>query len=136
MTQLAGGMCTVDSAFSKSIHPFLIKSGKKDVNMSREEREMNKEAVSMRQSAEWGMRAFQSSFPRLKDRIPWEVYGKRKKVMRLMILLYNFRTRMIGINQIVNVYKKPLEEDANIRFMNKELNNHLPVTLIFCTLKD
>ena len=72
----------------------------------------------MRQSAEWGMRAFQSSFPRIKDRIHWEVFGKRKTMMKMMIMLFNFRTRTIGINQILNVYKKHLEEDASMRFRN------------------
>ena len=37
-----------------------------------EEIVVNREATSMRQSAEWGMRSFQSSFPRIKDRIIYE----------------------------------------------------------------
>jgi hypothetical protein len=32
----------------------------------------------MRQSAEWGMRAFQSSMPRIKDRMKFEERGERK----------------------------------------------------------
>ncbi len=37
-----------------------------------------RDATSMRQSAEWGMRAFQSSMPRIKDRMKFEERGERK----------------------------------------------------------
>lgn len=111
--QICRGKCTVDSAFARKNHPFLIKSGKKDVELNRIEREIRAEATSMRQSAEWGMRCFQASFPRIKDRIRWEEYGRRKTTMKLMILLYNYRTNMVGINQILNFYKGHLERDAN-----------------------
>lgn len=116
---MTGGKCTVDSAFSKINRAYLIKSGKKDLNLTREERRIRNHATSMRQSAEWGMRAFQSSFPRIKDRIPWEMRGKRKQIMKLLILLYNFRTRVVGINQIRNVYQSNLDQDANMMFVNE-----------------
>ena len=35
------------------------------------------QATSMRQAAEWGMRAIQSSFPRLKDTFVYEETGER-----------------------------------------------------------
>jgi hypothetical protein len=111
------GQCTVDSAFARKNHPFLIKSGKKNVELDRRERAIRREATSMRQSAEWGMRCFQSSFPRVKDRIRWEVYGARKHMIKMMVLLYNFRTNMVGINQILNVYKPHLDEDANEMYL-------------------
>lgn len=111
------GQCTVDSAFARKKYPFLIKSGKKNLELNRNEREIRKQATSMRQSAEWGMRCFQSSFPRVKDRIKWEDYGRRKSMLKMMILLYNFRTNMVGINQILNFYKDHLERDANQMFM-------------------
>jgi len=113
-----GAKCTVDSAFSKLNRPYLIKSGKKNLNLSREDQRILAAATSMRQSAEWGMKAFQSSFPRIKDRIPWEYKGKRKLVLKMLILLYNFRTRLVGINQIRNVYKTNLEIDANMMFVH------------------
>ncbi len=62
-----GACCTVDSAFAKNDYPFLIKSKNPTVDMSPEEILVTREATSMRQSAEWGMRAFQASFPCLKD---------------------------------------------------------------------
>ena len=47
----------------------------------------NQDATSMRQSAEWGMRALQSSFPRLKDRFVYEEQGERKVMLRMILLL-------------------------------------------------
>ena len=62
------GKCTVDSAFSRKRYDFLIKSSQTDPDSDdHNDYVVNEEATSMRQSAEWGMRAFQSSFPRLKD---------------------------------------------------------------------
>ena len=108
-----GGCCTVDSAFARHNHPFLIKSGNESVGMTLEEMTIRREATSMRQAAEWGMRSFQASFPRLKDRLPFEHFGQRKVIMTMVILLYNLRTKKIGINQIRNVYMPSLNENVN-----------------------
>jgi hypothetical protein len=63
----------------------------------------------MRQSAEWGMRAPQSSFPRLKDRfIDDEEFGERKIILKMILLLYNLQARKVGINQIKNTYMPAL----------------------------
>ena len=67
----------------------------------------------MWQSSEWGMHAFQSSFPRIKDRIALEYRGQRKLTMKLLILLYNLCARKVGINQILNVYMPHLNENVN-----------------------
>ena len=72
-----------------------------------------KEATSMRQSSEWGMHAFHSSYPRIKDLIALEYRGQRKLTMKLLILLYNLRARKVGINQILNVYMPSLNENVN-----------------------
>ena len=45
-------------------------------DMTLDELAIQREATSMRQSAEWGMRSFQSSFPRIKDRIPFKERGE------------------------------------------------------------
>jgi len=37
------------------------------------------------------MRGFQSSFPRLKEKILYEERGERKIMLNLMVLQYNFR---------------------------------------------
>ena len=74
-----GGKCAVDSAFDKVNQPFLIKSSQ-DYLIStmpthleqRLDIQQKRQATSMRQAAEWGMRAIQSSFPRLKDTFVFE----------------------------------------------------------------
>jgi hypothetical protein len=60
-----------------------------------------------------GLRAIQSAFPRLKDKIKHETNGERKIMLKLVPLLYNFRLELIGLNQIKNVYALHLSKDAN-----------------------
>jgi hypothetical protein len=110
---LTGAKCTVDSAFARNSYPFLIKSRKPLPDMTLDEIDIARDATSMRQSSEWGMRAFQASFPRIKDRITIEYRGQRKLMMKLMVHLYNLRTRRVGINQILNVYMPSLDQDVN-----------------------
>ena len=73
----------------------------------------------MRQSAEWGgMHAFQSSMPRIKNRMVFKERGERKVTLSsLMILLYNFRANLVGINQLTSFYAAPLTRDANRDFV-------------------
>ena len=62
-----GGRCVVDAAFSRVRCPYLVKSGEKcfgDYNLL--VNRIKVQATSLRQAAEWGMRALQGSFPRLK----------------------------------------------------------------------
>ena len=115
-----GGKCTVDSAFGKVNRPFLIKSSQDylvSTMPTRAEQRLDlarkRQATSMRQAAEWGMRAIQSSFPRLKDTFVYEETGERRILMKMICLLYNLRARSVGINQIRNVFMKQLDEDAN-----------------------
>jgi len=115
---LCGGRCAVDSAFSMKRYPFLLKSSQnrplaENREDFRHEVTINAEVTSMRQSAEWGMRAVQSSFPRLKERFVYEERGERKIILKMMILLYNVRARRVGINQIRNTYIPALRLDAN-----------------------
>ncbi len=62
-----GGKAAVDSAFLLKRCPFLVKSGKKKHCETALQRRIRHQATFLRQSAEWGMRALQGSFPRLKD---------------------------------------------------------------------
>ena len=103
----------IDSAFCTTNIPFLIKSSQDDLTadagiMTFQEQvddiARKLDAMSMRQSAEWGMGAVQSSFPRLKDTLPYEEYGERKRIMTSLLLLFNLRARLVGINQIRNVW--------------------------------
>jgi DDE superfamily endonuclease len=100
-----GGKCCVDSAFSSSTNPFMIKSSENVLRADNaEEVLLAEQATSLRQAAEWGMRAIQGSFPILKDRIQYETNEERKVFLQLLPLLYNYRTNMVGLNQIRNTY--------------------------------
>jgi len=107
-----GGKCVVDSAFAQNRYNFLIKSSQREPDNAHA-MIVNREATAMRQSSEWGMRALQSSFPRLKDRFIYEETGERKIILKMMVLLFNVRSRRAGINQILNTYMPSLERNPN-----------------------
>ena len=112
-----GGRVVVDSAFGKRNHSSLIKSFANNIDQqgrARQRTSVNRDATSVRQLSEWGMRGLQGSFPRLKERIRWEERGERKLMMQLVIYLYNYRAEKVGFNQIATVYKQSLEETANM----------------------
>ena len=84
--QQAGLKFVINLAFSSIDYDFLTKSSQEDLTASDEfttleEQIANiavkKEATSMRHCAEWGMRAVQSSFPRLKDSMLYEEDDER-----------------------------------------------------------
>jgi hypothetical protein len=118
-----GAKCTVDSAFGNVSRQFSIKSSQELIHIEdRVEREMAHDATSMRQSAEWGMWAFQLSMPRLKDCMIFETRGERRVTLTMMILLDNLRARAVGINQLKSVYAAPLDRNANIEFVDPLIN--------------
>ena len=118
-----GVQCTVDSAFGNVTREYLIKSSQDLIHICvYYKRNVARDATLMRQSAEWGMRAFQSSMPRMKDRMKFEVCGERKVTLTMMILIYNLRARMVGINQLQSFYTGSLNRDANIEFVPPLLN--------------
>jgi hypothetical protein len=59
------------------------------------------------------MRMLQGSFPLLLDKMPYEEQGKRKVILQLVVLLHNFKTRRVGMNQITNTFMSELSADAN-----------------------
>ena len=73
---------------------------------------LGQQATSCRQAAEWGMRGLQGLFPRLKDHIIYEENGERAIILKFIMLLYNYRVRSVGINQILNHYMPSLSKDA------------------------
>ena len=109
-----GGICAVDSAFAASNAPYLIKSSQ-DIMAANSAAEMVKltEATSLRQAAEWGMRAIQGSMPRLKEPIHYEMNGERKRILKLVPLLYNIRLARVGLNQIANTYVPNWSRDSS-----------------------
>jgi hypothetical protein len=73
---------------------------------------VNRQILSCRQAAEWGMRALQGSFGRLQLPLPAENQGQRADLIEICIRLYNLRVRTVGINQIKNVYE-PIWTDGD-----------------------
>jgi hypothetical protein len=100
-----GGIAVVDSAFAKKRCPWMIKSGKEKIGETIMQATIRVQATSLRQSAEWGMRAIQGSFPRLKDRMIFsENMEQRKLFLHLIAMLLNFRTRRVGLNQLSSTF--------------------------------
>ncbi len=59
------------------------------------------------------MLAMQTSFPRMKDRFVYKERGERRIFLKMFVILYNMRARMVGINQIQNTYMRHLERNTN-----------------------
>jgi hypothetical protein len=88
--RLDGGQCTIDSAFGNIRREFLIKSSQELIHIqSYRARRIARDATSMHQSVEWGMQAFQSLMPCIKDRVTLEERGERKVTLTMMILLWS-----------------------------------------------
>jgi DDE superfamily endonuclease len=111
-----GAQVVVDSAFSKDNRPSLVKSHQNILDRNGAVREHStrfRDATSVRQLSEWGMRGLQGSFPRLKDRLRYEERGERKIILHLIVLLYNFRASTVGLNQIQSTFMPHLVRSAN-----------------------
>ena len=116
-----GCQCVMDSAFAARSRPSIIKSFASDNIVfqanSPEDLQMLKDAKSVRQAAEWGMRALQGSFPRLKAVFPWEERDERLVGLSLITLLSNHKVNNIGLNQLRTVYwdswRGGLEEESS-----------------------
>jgi len=65
---------------------------------------VNRQLLSYRQTAEWGMHTMQGSFGRL--RVPLNINSENrcKWLLETCCRLSNVRTRCVGISQIRNVY--------------------------------
>jgi len=111
-----GGRCCVDSVFLATNAPYLIKSAQTVIGAHSESQVLEiRQATSLRQAAEWGMHAVQSAFPRLKDKIKYEPNEglERKLMLKLVVLLYNVRLELVGLNQIRNTYVPQWSRDAD-----------------------
>ena len=107
------GKVLMDSAFASNMYKFIIQSSQNvPIMEGHQAMLLGQQATSCRQAAEWGMRGLQGSFPRLKDRIVYEENGERAIILKFMTLLYNYRVRSVGINQILNHYMPSLSIDA------------------------
>jgi hypothetical protein len=66
---------------------------------------LNKQVVSARQAAEWGMRALQGSFGLLKLPLPASNHKAQAKITHLAVCLHQLWCQSVGINQTATVYQ-------------------------------
>jgi len=69
--------------------------------------------VSLRQASEWGMRALQGTFARLKSRLTSNKQ-KRRRIIASCVFLHNFRTEYVGLNQIATVFNPHYQQYINL----------------------
>jgi hypothetical protein len=75
---------------------------------------MRHQATFLCQSAEWGMRAPQGSFPRLKDCIIYfDDMADGKVFLNLIPTIYNFCTMFVGLNQIRSIFYPIFDLNGN-----------------------
>ena len=114
-----GSKVVVDSAFAADNRQSVYKSFQNNVNKKgnvRQPSAIHRQATSVRQLSEWGMRGLHGSFPRLKDRLLYEERGERRIILELIVLLYNYCASTVRINQIQSSFMPHLERSAN-KFM-------------------
>ena len=91
---------------------------KKDVNklspiLKKAILERANDHVSLRQASEWGMRGLQGTWPRIKSRLTSNT-RKRKLIISCIVLLNNYRTEFLGLNQIATVFNKHYQQYVNL----------------------
>ncbi|KAJ8094153.1 hypothetical protein PM082_023361 [Marasmius tenuissimus] len=64
----------------------------------------NRQLLSYRQTAEWGMRAMQGSFGRLRVPLPIASQNDCLRLLEICCRLFNVRANRVNISQIKNVY--------------------------------
>ena len=65
------------------------------------------------------MKALQGTFTRIKARLPSD--GKiRKRIIGCVILLHNFRTELMGINQIIIVFNREYQQLIQVEKYDRE----------------
>jgi hypothetical protein len=111
-----GAKIVVDLAFSSEAGQSMFKSWQLNIDNQGyvwQNLQVQRQATSVRQLSEWGMRGLQASFPRLKDRLMWEEKGERQLVLEMKVRLYNYHALVVGLNQILLVFMPQLERSAN-----------------------
>ena len=121
----------VDSAFNMSGSPCLTKSAQIDPIETAAGLSSNREATSLRQLSEWGVRMIQAQFPRMKEPIAHEEMGERRLLQHLMVLLCDFQTSMVSINQMLNAC---MSQEHGFFSFERSISNHATVDLFQKTL--
>ncbi len=62
------------------------------------------------------MRSLQGTFPRCKKRLPGNAW-KCKKVIQSIVLIRNFRTELVGLNQISMVFDPEYKRYINLNLI-------------------
>lgn len=123
------GRCMIDLMFespcrilisrSRSRYPGRFYSCLKDDELARLPREQQVEAkfrnkllTQVRVASEWGCGSLKRSFPRLTVPLPASRSTYRRVLIELCCYLFNFRARLVGVNQIRTVYAPWLAYDA------------------------
>ena len=105
----------VDSAFATKNNEFLIQSAQTfPETADASEHLLRVETTAVMQFSEWGMRALQGSFPRLKDMFDYKERGERGIILNLIPRLNNLRSNMVGISQNRNSFITHLEKRPEI----------------------
>lgn len=91
-----------------------MKSGERlpaDAQARKRIEQYDAQLLSFRQSADWGMRALQGSFGRL--RMPLEINNAKQRgdLLETCVRLQNLRTKLVGINQLCSVYMPIWQEN-------------------------
>ncbi len=73
--------------------------------------------TSLWQASEWGMQGLQGTFPCCKKRLPSDK-DKRWMVLECIIFIHNFRTELVGLTQISEVFNTKYEHVINIHGYN------------------
>jgi hypothetical protein len=84
----------------------------------------NRQLLSYRQTAEWGMRALQGAFPRLRVPLEADNTEARQETLETIVRLHNLRTLRIGTNEIREVYM-PLWKKSEDERLWHDLDNML-----------
>jgi hypothetical protein len=92
-----------DAAFTGT--NFIVKSGDAARATNPQDVLLRRDATSIRQMAEWGMRQIKAKFPRLcKCPIAFETAGHRRMDIALMVRLYQHQVQNMGMNQILSTF--------------------------------
>ncbi|KIY42825.1 hypothetical protein FISHEDRAFT_79106 [Fistulina hepatica ATCC 64428] len=79
---------------------------------------IDRQLISFRQTAEWGMHILQGSHPRLRLPLPISDPVKRQELLETCVRLTNIRTERVGINEIKRVYERIWKEAEDERLWN------------------
>jgi hypothetical protein len=69
--------------------------------------------TSLGQASEWGMHGLQGTFPLCKSRLPSDA-AQLRLVIKVIILIHNFRTDYVGYSQIQSVFDREYVRCENL----------------------